>query len=63
MITLLIIAALFAVAVFIFMQQPQFGKAPSGERLERIQKSPYYKNGAFDNVSFTPQLAEDASMT
>ena len=62
MITLLIIAALFAVAVFIFMQQPQFGKAPSGERLERIQKSPYYKNGAFDNVSFTPQLAEDASM-
>ena len=63
MITLLIIAALFAVAVFIFMQQPQFGKAPSGKRLERIQKSPYYKNGAFDNVSFTPQLAEDASMT
>lgn len=63
MITLLIIAALFAVAVFIFMQQPQFGKAPSGERLERIQKSPYYKNAAFDNVSFTPQLAEDASMT
>ena len=63
MITLLIIAALFAGAVFIFMQQPQFGKAPSGERLERIQKSPYYKNGAFDNVSFTPQLAEDASMT
>lgn len=63
MITLLIITALFAVAVFIFMQQPQFGKAPSGERLERIQKSPHYKNGAFDNVSFTPQLAEDASMT
>ena len=63
MITLLIIAALFAVAVFIFMQQPQFGKAPSGERLERIQKSPHYKNGAFDNVSFTPQLAEDASKT
>ena len=63
MITLLIIAALFAVAVFIFMQQPQFGKAPSGERLERIQKSPYYKKGQFDNLSFTPQLAEDASMT
>ena len=63
MITLLIIAALFAVAVFIFMQQPQFGKAPSGKRLERIQKSPYYKKGQFDNLSFTPQLAEDASMT
>ena len=63
MITLLIIAALFAVAVFIFMQQPQFGKAPSGERLERIQKSPHYKKGQFDNLSFTPQLAEDASMT
>ncbi len=62
MIALLIIAAIFVAAVFIFMQQPQFGKSPSGNRLERIKKSPYYKNGAFDNVSFTPQLAEDTTM-
>ena len=62
MIAILIIIALLVAAVFIFMQQPQFGKAPSGKRLERIQKSPYYKNGAFDNISFTPQLAEDTSM-
>lgn len=62
MISLFLMIALFAVGVFLFMQQSQFGKAPSGKRLERIQKSPHYKNGAFDNINFTPQLAEDASM-
>ncbi|HEV7348232.1 MBL fold metallo-hydrolase [Telluribacter sp.] len=40
------------------MQQKQFGKAPSGARLERIQKSPNYRDGAFQNQSPTPDLAE-----
>lgn len=30
-----------------------FGKVPSGERLERIKKSPNYKNGSFQNLSET----------
>ncbi|WP_228466976.1 MBL fold metallo-hydrolase [Adhaeribacter swui] len=42
----------------IFLRQAQFGKLPSGARLERIKKSPNYRNGAFQNESFTPDLAE-----
>lgn len=36
----------------------EFGKAPSGERLKRIKNSPNYRNGAFQNIHETPQLAE-----
>lgn len=61
-IILIVIIAIVAAALLIFLQQPTFGKAPSGKRLERIQRSPYYKDGKFDNINFTPQLAEDASM-
>lgn len=53
---------LFIAAVWIFMQQPQFGKKPEGNRLQRMQKSPRYKNGKFENEHFTPQLSEGYSM-
>ncbi len=38
------------------------GKAPSGKRLERIEKSPNYKSGAFQNIEPTEALLKDASM-
>lgn len=38
---------------------PQFGKIPSGERLERIQKSPHYQNGHFVNEHETPTMTGD----
>lgn len=41
--------------------QKVFGKNPSGERLARIQQSPNYKNGSFNNLSHTPVMAEDSS--
>lgn len=44
------------------MRQPQFGKLPSGKRLEIIKRSPNYKNGQFQNIHFTPNLAEGVSM-
>ncbi|QQX78092.1 MULTISPECIES: MBL fold metallo-hydrolase [Aequorivita] len=34
------------------------GKSPSGRRLQRIQNSPNYGNGAFQNIHETPQLAK-----
>lgn len=61
---ILVICALTAslvVAVYVFLQQDQFGKVPFGARLERIVKSPNYKNGQFQNQSFTPDLAEGVS--
>lgn len=39
-----------------------FGKLPSGERMARIKASSQYKSGRFYNQSFTPDLAEDATM-
>ena len=38
-----------------------YGKLPSGERLRKIQASPNYKNGSFQNISKTNAMAEDAS--
>ncbi|MEI8278384.1 MAG: MBL fold metallo-hydrolase [Bacteroidota bacterium] len=58
---LLSIIVLFVVAVYVFMQQAQFGKKPSGERLVRMQNSPHYRDGAFQNMSITPSLTEGAS--
>jgi L-ascorbate metabolism protein UlaG (beta-lactamase superfamily) len=44
------------------MRHPKFGKAPSGERLERLKRSPNFKDGKFQNKSFTPALVEGYSM-
>lgn len=56
------VLAVLLVAVLIFMQQPQFGKAPSGARLEKLKQSSHYKDGKFQNKSFTPTLTEGYSM-
>jgi L-ascorbate metabolism protein UlaG (beta-lactamase superfamily) len=39
-----------------------FGKKPFGKDLEKIEQSPLYKNGAFQNPIDTPQLAENVSI-
>ena len=62
MIIFLILAAAVLPTAYFVLGQAKFGKAPSGERLERILKSPHYKNGKFNNLNQTPQLAEDTSM-
>lgn len=41
-----------------FLHQDKFGELPSGERLERIRKSPFYKDGQFQNLSKTTMMAE-----
>ncbi len=38
--------------------QCTFGKTPSGERLEKVKQSPNYRDGKFQNLSHTPDLAE-----
>jgi L-ascorbate metabolism protein UlaG (beta-lactamase superfamily) len=50
-----------ALAIVIYIQQPKFGQTPNGERLERVSKSPNYKNGSFQNRSHTPDLTEGVS--
>jgi L-ascorbate metabolism protein UlaG (beta-lactamase superfamily) len=38
-----------------------YGKNPHGKRLERIKKSPNYKNNAFQNLSQTHTISKDSS--
>jgi L-ascorbate metabolism protein UlaG (beta-lactamase superfamily) len=44
-----------------FIKPARFGKRPSGQRLERITRSPNYKDGAFQNQSFTPNFTGGAN--
>lgn len=57
----LLVILLLALYVLLFLQRPMFGRIPSGERLERIKRSVQYRNGAFQNISATPQLTEGAN--
>ncbi|MGC4042063.1 MAG: hypothetical protein QM710_15065 [Flavobacterium sp.] len=63
--TITIICLLAAIVLFAiyFLNQPILGKAPNGNRLERIRKSPNYKDGKFQNIHFTPTLSEGYSMS
>ncbi len=58
MVIALSIIASIALGVAIFMNTPRFGKHASGTRLSRIEQSPNYKNGQFQNLSPTPMLTE-----
>ena len=40
----------FRNTILIFLQQEKFGATPEGDRLERIKRSPNYKDGAFTNI-------------
>ena len=61
-IIILICIALIAIASYIFIQQPQFGKEPSGQRLERIKHSPNFNDGKFQNRYPTNLLPEGFTM-
>jgi len=50
-------------AVLIYLYNlPVFGGRFSGKRLVRMKQSPNYKDGTFQNLSFTPSLAEGFTM-
>lgn len=51
MIIILSVAALLAITIAIFVNQPSFGRTPGGERKERVKNSPNYRDGKFQNLS------------
>jgi L-ascorbate metabolism protein UlaG (beta-lactamase superfamily) len=63
MIYIAIIVAFIGIGGCVFMNQTKFGKAPSGDRLERIKKSPNYKDGAFHNIRATPMMSGSKGMS
>jgi L-ascorbate metabolism protein UlaG (beta-lactamase superfamily) len=59
--SLLVLIMALVLATTLFMQQKSFGRSPSGARLERIENSPQYKDGSFQNIRKTRLLAEGVS--
>ena len=43
-----------------YLQQPKFGKAPEGARLQKIEESPNYVDGQFQNLVATPQIVGES---
>lgn len=58
---LIAVLLLLAFSLFIYMRLPEFGKNPTGKRLELISKSSNYRDGKFQNIHNTPQLTEGYS--
>lgn len=56
---ILAVIALLAVSVIVFINQASFGRTPRGERLERVMKSPNYRNGEFKNQHETLLMTSD----
>lgn len=63
--TLIIILSfivVIAVAAITVLNHPSFGRLPRGERLERIKKSPNFRDGEFRNQYPTVQITSGKSM-
>ncbi len=58
MIGLLSIIVIIGIGTLLFLNTERFGKHPTGSRLLKIEQSPNYKNGSFQNLKHTPMLTE-----
>lgn len=58
---LILVIALCAAALYAFTRKKEFGRPPEGERKARIERSPHYKNGRFENLTPTPQMSGEKS--
>ncbi|MBR1593918.1 MAG: MBL fold metallo-hydrolase [Alloprevotella sp.] len=59
---LLAVVAVMAVAAVIILSHPAFGRRMSKKRKARIEASPNYRDGAFQNEEVTPQFSSGKSM-
>jgi L-ascorbate metabolism protein UlaG (beta-lactamase superfamily) len=57
------LSIVLTITTMLYMRKETFGAAPTGARLEAIQKSPNFKNGHFQNIHETPELTEGVSIT
>jgi L-ascorbate metabolism protein UlaG (beta-lactamase superfamily) len=55
-----VLLGIVAVGVLLYIQQPQFGRAPSAARLARIQASPHYVNGKFECLEPVTNIVENS---
>lgn len=62
LLTLALLLGTIGIAIFLMLQMKPFGKNPTGQRLERIQHSPNYRDGKFHNLSETPMMTGDNAL-
>lgn len=60
MITIISILLILSGIIILYVRQDKFGKAPAGERLERMNRSPHFKNGKFENLHETPVFDKES---
>ncbi|HET7361620.1 MAG TPA: MBL fold metallo-hydrolase [Salinimicrobium sp.] len=52
------IIVLLCLLGFAYLQHPKFGKLPTGERKKRVENSPNFRDGQFQNLHKTADLTE-----
>lgn len=57
----IVFVAVVAGAAAWFLHTPAFGRLPQGERLERIKRSPHFRDGEFRNLSPTRLMTSEKS--
>ena len=62
MLILLSVIAVLVIGIVLFLNQPDFGRIPRGERLKRIENSRNYKDRKFRNFTPTSQITSDKSI-
>lgn len=62
MTVLIIFLLIGSSAAFAIFSHKSFGRKHSAERVERIRNSPNYRDGKFQNLSFTPTMTSDKNM-
>ena len=48
---ILVFVLVLTAGVYFYSQRPEFGRTPTGKRLERIRQSPHYYNGRFWSIT------------
>ena len=47
---IMLLVLVLAAGTYFYSQRPEFGRTPTGKRLERIRQSPHYYNGRFWSI-------------
>jgi L-ascorbate metabolism protein UlaG (beta-lactamase superfamily) len=61
MIVAISLVVILVLSIYIFIQRSPFGAIATGERLEKIKRSPHYRDGSFQNLHYTPTMTEGVS--
>lgn len=59
---LVILVVVLAIATYFYVRQPQFGAIPEGPRLEQVQQSKHFVDGAFHNLVDKPTITKGYSI-